>query len=211
MHVPQLLQQLLLGKNVEVVEPWLPDGIREVDRLGIRAECCPENSLDPNRTTLLPLLDEVTDVIVGRKPDDRMHMVRHDDKADATASLLGQLGSKHAEHDLLCPVAVEKTPPLVAREREKMGVPLGIEDSPTLHLLMVNVPERFRKPLVASRPGQQVVRAMRHQREDSGGSGSSHLKGRNASTTIGSGESFSQTVPEDARSMGEACERSFCP
>ena len=81
-----------------------------------------QEALDLDGASLLPLLHEVADLIGFREPDDRMHMVGHDNESEAPPSLQGQLRIQHAEDDLLGPVVVEQPTPSVARERHEMGV-----------------------------------------------------------------------------------------
>jgi hypothetical protein len=75
-----------------------------------------EYALDLYRAALLPLLHEVADLIGVREPDDRVHVVGHDDEADALAQLQGELGVEHSENDPLGSVVVEGSTATIARE-----------------------------------------------------------------------------------------------
>lgn len=65
------------------------------------------------------------------------------------------------EIDPPCRDGVKETPPHGVRQHEEMRVSLGIEDAPVSHRLIVFTSILVRKPLVASRPGQQAVQATR--------------------------------------------------
>jgi len=102
----------------------------------------------------------VTELIGGREPDDRVDVVGHDDEADASAILQGQLGAEDPEHDALSPIVVEEPTAAVAREGHEVRVALpvvGALEYLAEGLGMARVPD---EPRVAARPGQQVVRAI---------------------------------------------------
>ena len=120
-HVVELLFQLLPAVHVKRIVPRLPDRVR-FNEPPVRRKTGLEQALQRRRRTLLPLLHEKAELTRLGKPDQRVHMVRHDHEANTASRLLRQLRIQHPQHDLLCPVMLEKFSPLSARERDEVHV-----------------------------------------------------------------------------------------
>jgi hypothetical protein len=86
-------------------------------------------------------------------------MIGHDDKPDTPAALMGQLGMEDPEDHLLGPIVVEEPTTPVAREGNEVSVTFAVVGALGDHEPSLGHAVRLLKPLVASRPGQQVVRA----------------------------------------------------
>jgi len=63
-----------------------------------------------------------------------MHMIEHDNKANADSFLPGQLAAESADNNSFAHVWVEQMPPFKTREGNVMGISAFTVDSPLGHV-----------------------------------------------------------------------------
>jgi hypothetical protein len=91
MHVRKLFLDLPPRKQIEAVIPRLPHRLRDIERLSIFYKVLAQQLLDAYAARALPLLQVLAQLPMFREPKDRMHVVWHNDKADAQPAKSAQL------------------------------------------------------------------------------------------------------------------------
>ena len=114
--------------DVETVITRLPDRIAVRNPRPVVQESRPVRFLDLPGRLLLPLVHKRAQLPNLRTPDQRMNVVRHDDKPCAQAVLPSHAAAKLPDDNSLCPARLQEGPSPVARKRDEVDVLLVIVD-----------------------------------------------------------------------------------
>ena len=71
---------------------------------------------------VFPLIHERTQLTSPREPDHGMNVIRHDDKPDTQAIVLGQTTAQMPNDDPFRPIMLQKISTFVTRKRHKMDM-----------------------------------------------------------------------------------------
>ena len=114
-----------------------------------------QQALDKDTRPLLPLLHEMAQLIWLGKPKDRMDMIWHHHKANASGRLFDPLRIQHPKNNLLGSIVIEQPTTSVTRKRDEVGIKLVVVNSLSWHACIFNNYYTVCKPLVLAAPRQQ--------------------------------------------------------
>ena len=89
--------------------------------------------LDPLRTAALPLLHESAELACPRKTDQRMNVIWHDDKSDATRVPLLDFIVQNSEQDAFRLIVIQQAPSVIARQRDEMHIQSVVDPAKSPH------------------------------------------------------------------------------
>ena len=121
-HIPQLLLQLLPIINLERIVLRLPEPVPFPEPCCIMTGFAPEPLSHVQARAPLPFVHKLAELTDLWKPQDGMHMIGHQHKADTSAVRFFQQFIQHSEYNPLRVVVVQQLPPPKDRECHKVSV-----------------------------------------------------------------------------------------